>query len=45
MGNMLVHLDMLASSLEVADAVFKPYVCPVLHDKREGMMMLDHLID
>jgi len=43
MGDVLVHLVVLASFLEVAATAAKPYVCPVLHDEGSGMMMLDQV--
>jgi hypothetical protein len=43
MGDVLVHLDVLASSSEAAATAPKPYVHPMLHDERAGMMMLDQV--
>ena len=41
MGDVLVHLDVLASFSEAADTAPKLHVRPVLHDEGAGMMMLD----
>jgi DNA mismatch repair protein MSH2 len=43
MGDMLVHLDVLASCSEVAATAPKPYVRSVLHDEGAGLMMLDQV--
>jgi DNA mismatch repair protein MSH2 len=43
MGDVLVHLNVFASFLEVAATAPKPYVLPVLHDEVAGMMMLDQV--
>jgi DNA mismatch repair protein MSH2 len=43
MGDMLVHLDVLASFSELAATAPKPYICPVLNDKCAGVMMLDQV--
>jgi DNA mismatch repair protein MSH2 len=43
MGDVLIHLDVLASFLEVSATAPKPYVHPVLHDEGVGMMVLDQV--
>jgi DNA mismatch repair protein MSH2 len=43
MGDVLVHLDVLASFSEAAATAPKQYVCPVLHDVCAGMIMLDEV--
>ena len=40
---MLVSLDALFSFSEAAAAALKLYVCPELHDKFVGIMMLDQV--
>jgi DNA mismatch repair protein MSH2 len=40
MCDVLVHLDVLASFLDVATTAPKPYVWPVLHDEGAGMTMM-----
>jgi DNA mismatch repair ATPase MutS len=42
-GDVLVSLDALFSFSEAAAAAPKPHVCPVLHDKFVGIMMLDQV--
>ena len=47
MGDVLVHLVVLASISEAAAFAPKTYVRPVLHNEGAGMMMLDwmrHLV-
>jgi DNA mismatch repair protein MSH2 len=43
MGDVLVHLDVLASLSEVTATAPKLYVCPVLHDDVAGRMVLDQV--
>ena len=43
MGDVIVHLVVLASFSEAAATAPKPYVRPVLRDEVAGMMMLDQV--